>query len=119
MPADRQDRAVSLPPSGGMRAALMSGVPGVPSLSRVDKTKVTRRAASRMDAAPGACLMTRVLIALTVCVLLSATALAEPAITSVAVYPTDVNLTGKQARQAMVVVATREDGVTLDVTKDS
>src|SRR4051794_20143259 len=72
-----------------------------------------------MDAALGARLMTRALSFLAFLVfalVLAVAAIAEPPITSVAVYPPEVNLTGKQARQPLVVVATREDGVTLDVT---
>jgi hypothetical protein len=47
---------------------------------------------------------------------LAATAHAEPAITAIAVYPPDISLTTKADLQRFVVVATRDDGVTLDVT---
>jgi hypothetical protein len=43
-------------------------------------------------------------------------ALAEPAITALNVYPPDINLNTKNDLQRFVVVATRDDGVTLDVT---
>ncbi|WP_425619498.1 DUF1549 domain-containing protein [Anatilimnocola sp. NA78] len=46
----------------------------------------------------------------------SAAALAEGKITALNVYPPDVHLSTKQDLQRFVVVATREDGVTLDVT---
>jgi len=45
-------------------------------------------------------------------------ALAEPTVTGIAVYPPDANLTSKVDRQPFVVVASRDDGVTLDVTKE-
>src|SRR5687767_15124586 len=47
---------------------------------------------------------------------LAAAAHAEPAITAIAVYPPDISLTTKADLQRFVVVATRDDGVTLDVT---
>jgi hypothetical protein len=46
----------------------------------------------------------------------AAAARAEGKITSLNVYPPDVHLTTSQDLQRFVVVATREDGVTLDVT---
>ena len=42
---------------------------------------------------------------------------AEPKIVSIAVYPPDIHLETKVDRQSYIVVATREDGVTFDVTK--
>ncbi len=42
---------------------------------------------------------------------------AEAPVTSLAVYPPDIHLTSQQDRQQFVVVATRQDGVTVDVTK--
>ena len=47
---------------------------------------------------------------------LAATAHAEPKITALAVYPPDINLNTKADLQRFVIVATRDDGVTLDVT---
>ncbi len=46
-------------------------------------------------------------------------ALAQGKITTLTVYPPDVHLSTKQDLQRFVVVATREDGVTLDVTAQS
>jgi hypothetical protein len=48
--------------------------------------------------------------------LCGALAQAQSPVTGIAVYPPDVNLSFQQDRQKFVVVATREDGVTLDVT---
>ncbi len=48
-----------------------------------------------------------------------APALAQSPVTGIAVYPPDVNLSFQQDRQKFVVVATRQDGVTLDVTSQS
>lgn len=45
-----------------------------------------------------------------------ALAQAQSPVTGIAVYPPDVNLSFQQDRQKFVVVATRQDGVTLDVT---
>ncbi|MBW8884569.1 MAG: cell surface protein, partial [Planctomycetia bacterium] len=45
-----------------------------------------------------------------------AAARAEDKVSSLAVYPPDVNLSTKADSQRFIVVATREDGVTLDVT---
>ncbi len=45
-----------------------------------------------------------------------ASAHAKAPITGIAAYPPDINLSFAQDRQKFVVVATREDGVTLDVT---
>lgn len=47
---------------------------------------------------------------------LAATALAAGPLNSVAVYPPDINLNTKADLQRFIIVATREDGVTLDVT---
>ena len=47
---------------------------------------------------------------------LAATAHAEPAITAINVYPPDISLNSKADLQRFIVVATRDDGVTLDVT---
>jgi len=47
---------------------------------------------------------------------LAAPAWAEPAITALNVYPPDISLNTKADHQRFVVVATRDDGVTLDVT---
>ena len=49
----------------------------------------------------------------------SATAYAEPKLTAINVYPPDINLATKLDLQRFVVVATRDDGVTLDVTGQS
>jgi hypothetical protein len=51
-------------------------------------------------------------------VLLASAALAwaDAPATSLVVYPPDVHLTGQQDAQRFIVVATRDDGVTLDVT---
>lgn len=43
-------------------------------------------------------------------------AYAEPKVTALNVYPPDINLQTKQDLQRFIVVATRDDGVTLDVT---
>jgi len=48
--------------------------------------------------------------------LLASTALAQPKVMSIAVYPPDVNLNTKTDLQRFIVVATRDDGVTMDVT---
>jgi hypothetical protein len=45
-----------------------------------------------------------------------AAAYAQAPITGIAIYPPDINLSHQQDRQKFVVVATRQDGVTLDVT---
>ncbi|MDX1946718.1 MAG: DUF1549 and DUF1553 domain-containing protein [Pirellulaceae bacterium] len=55
-------------------------------------------------------------LALLALVLLAGTALAEPKLVSVNVYPPDINLATKLDLQRFIVVATRDDGVTLDVT---
>src|SRR4051812_33704107 len=44
---------------------------------------------------------------------------AEPKVTALNVYPPDINLQTKQDLQHYIVVATRDDGVTLDVTGQS
>src|SRR3954470_14583351 len=44
---------------------------------------------------------------------------AEPKVTAINVYPPDINLQTKQDLQHFIVVATRDDGVTLDVTGQS
>src|SRR5206468_8917959 len=46
-----------------------------------------------------------------------ATAFADGQVTSIAVYPPDIHLNTKADLQRFIVVATRDDGVTLDVTK--
>src|SRR5262245_37613749 len=46
----------------------------------------------------------------------AAPAWAEPAITTLSVHPPDISLNTKSDLQRLVVVATRDDGVTLDVT---
>ncbi len=51
--------------------------------------------------------------------ILTATASAQQKFTSLNVYPPDVHLSTKQDLQRFVVVATRDDGVTLDVTAQS
>ena len=45
-----------------------------------------------------------------------AAASAEDKLSSLAVYPADINLSTKADSQRFIVVATRDDGVTLDVT---
>ena len=55
-------------------------------------------------------------LALIAIITLAATAAAEPAITSINVYPPDISLNTKLDLQRFIVVATRDDGVTLDVT---
>ncbi len=42
---------------------------------------------------------------------------AESQITSLAIYPPDIHMTSQSDGQPFVVVATRDDGITLDVTK--
>jgi hypothetical protein len=55
-----------------------------------------------------------------VAALISVTAAsAEEKLTSLAVYPPDINLNTKADSQRFIVVATREDGVTLDVTSQA
>jgi hypothetical protein len=39
--------------------------------------------------------------------------------TGIALYPPDVNLTSRTDYQRFIVVASRDDGVTVDVTKES
>ncbi len=56
------------------------------------------------------------LTAILATLLFATTALADGQITGVAVYPPDINLSTKADLQRFVVVATRDDGVTLDVT---
>src|SRR5690349_19495943 len=46
-------------------------------------------------------------------------ALAEDKLASLAVYPADINLNTKADSQRFIVVATRDDGVTLDVTNQA
>ena len=48
--------------------------------------------------------------------LLATAASAQQKFTALQVYPPDVHLSTKQDLQRFVVVATREDGVTLEVT---
>jgi len=48
-----------------------------------------------------------------------APAAAPAPIASLAAYPPDIQLTTSRDRQSFIVVATRADGVTLDVTKDA
>jgi hypothetical protein len=55
-------------------------------------------------------------IAMVALSLLTASASAQNKFTSLNVYPPDVHLSTKQDLQRFVVVATRDDGVTLDVT---
>jgi hypothetical protein len=49
----------------------------------------------------------------------AATARADAPIASLAVYPPNINLNTKLDRQQLIVVATRADGVTLDVTNQA
>ncbi|HZN33892.1 MAG TPA: DUF1549 domain-containing protein [Pirellulaceae bacterium] len=56
------------------------------------------------------------LIAIFASLTLATTALADGQITSVSVYPPDIRLNTKADLQRFIVVATRSDGVTLDVT---
>src|SRR5688572_28495964 len=55
-------------------------------------------------------------VALVAMLALASTALAEPKLVSVNVYPPDINLNTKADLQRFIVTATRDDGVTLDVT---
>ena len=59
------------------------------------------------------------LLSLVVTFLLAASAMAEGQITGVAVYPPDINLNTSADLQRFIVVATRDDGVTLDVTQQA
>ncbi|MBW3599616.1 MAG: DUF1549 domain-containing protein, partial [Planctomycetes bacterium] len=59
------------------------------------------------------------LAVLTMALLCGAAGHAQSPITGIAVYPPDVNLSFQQDRQKFVVVATREDGVTMDVTSQA
>src|SRR5437763_749412 len=58
-----------------------------------------------------------------ICLLISAsfvvTAAADGRLTDLNVYPPDINLNTKADQQRFIVVATRDDGVTLDVTAQS
>jgi hypothetical protein len=56
------------------------------------------------------------LLAIAIGLALATTALAEGKITSVDVYPPDIHLNTSADLQRFIVVATRDDGVTLDVT---
>ncbi len=57
-----------------------------------------------------------VVLAIIATVALAAAAAADEQITGLAIYPPDINLNTKADSQRFIVVATREDGVTLDVT---
>jgi hypothetical protein len=59
------------------------------------------------------------LFALATALALTATAFAESPLISLAVYPPDINLATKADSQRFVVVAKRDDGVTLDVTEQA
>jgi hypothetical protein len=59
--------------------------------------------------------MQRILLATTL-VVLAATAQAQTTLTGIAVYPPEVHLNTKADLQRYIVVASRSDGVTLDVT---
>jgi hypothetical protein len=52
-------------------------------------------------------------------VLATGAASAQMPLTGINVYPPDVNLNTKLDLQRFIVVATRADGVTLDVTKQA
>jgi hypothetical protein len=58
-------------------------------------------------------------ITLAAFLLMSASASAQPKVASIAVYPPDVQLNTKADLQQIIVVATRDDGVTLDVTSQA
>jgi hypothetical protein len=58
-------------------------------------------------------------IAFALAVLFCTTTLAQSKVTSIAVYPPDVQLNTKADLQRFIVVATRDDGVTLDVTSQA
>jgi hypothetical protein len=61
--------------------------------------------------------MQRTLLILTALTALgSSTALAQSKVTRIDVYPPEINLTTKADLQRYIIVATRDDGVTLDVT---
>lgn len=49
--------------------------------------------------------------------LIPALAVSAAEVTSITVYPPDIELTTKLGRQQFLVIATRDDGVTVDVTK--
>src|SRR5262245_15445367 len=55
-------------------------------------------------------------LAILATLIVATSALADGKITELAVYPPDINLNTKLDQQRFVVVATRDDGVTLDVT---
>ena len=59
------------------------------------------------------------LLALTAVTFAAASARAESKITEIAVYPADVKLSTSVDMQRYVVVATRDDGVTLDITSEA
>lgn len=61
--------------------------------------------------------MLRKIIALVVTVSTFANITGAAEITAVDVYPPTIELTSQRDRQGYVVVATRDDGVTLDLTK--
>ena len=58
----------------------------------------------------------RVTVTLAISCLMASAAYAEPKVTTLNVYPPEINLQTKQDLQRFIVVATRDDGVTLDVT---
>src|SRR5688572_29203801 len=58
----------------------------------------------------------RIIYTLLTALALTATAAADGKITGVQVYPPDIHLSTKADLQRLIVVATRDDGVTLDVT---
>lgn len=67
-----------------------------------------------------ACLATSALVAVaTPSIAAPAPAVGNASIVKMEVFPPDVNLNTKRDRQAYIVVATRADGVTLDVTNEA
>ena len=56
-------------------------------------------------------------IAIAVLVLVTPVVWGEPVIARLDIYPADIQMTSSADTQRFIVVATRDDGVTLDVTK--
>src|SRR5262249_17621182 len=64
----------------------------------------------------GGLTMKAFIISICALVLVAGEACAEPAVTKVDVYPTDINLLTARSRQSFIVQATYADGITRDVT---
>src|SRR5688572_29035919 len=56
-------------------------------------------------------------LSLVLAVLFYASAASAAEVTNIVIYPPEAKLNTKLARQGFIVLATRDDGVTLDITK--